>query len=441
MGDTEHCISPPVPVMRGAQLRTHLRWRVVAAVFLLGFITIVDRVCISSAKLSIAAELHIPDVQFGWVFGAFAVGYAIAMIPSGWLGDRIAPRAFLALNVCCWSLFTACTGLVTGLTALLVVRLLFGLAEAGVYPTASRALYNWMPVSERGSALGLLNAGSRLGAALGLAIASWIILSFTWRVCFLLLGAAGLTWAVCWYFWYHDDPAEQRGISAEELDYIRKPAERSSEQRQRPGAWKQQAFSVSGCLLLFQYFANNFSLFLVYSWMLPYLQQRFLVQPARAGIYSGLPMYCGVAATFGGGVLIDGLFRRGFRSWSRAIPAAGGFLLAALGVALAGLAASPGWFVFWIAIVVLGLDSTVSSSWTVCSDIGREHTATVSAAMNMAGSLGSFACAIVFPYAVHLTGRADAFFWIAAALNLAGLCCWLRLGARLAERRPLLQAS
>jgi MFS family permease len=101
---------------------TAVRWRVVAAVVLLAFITIVDRVCISSAKLNISADLRITDVQFGWVFGVFALGYAILMVPAGWLADRIGPHLFLAAIVCTWSLLTAGTGFVTGLASLLIVR-------------------------------------------------------------------------------------------------------------------------------------------------------------------------------------------------------------------------------------------------------------------------------------------------------------------------------
>jgi ACS family glucarate transporter-like MFS transporter len=143
-----------------------VRWQVVAGIFLLAFITIMDRVCISSAKLGIASDLGITDVQFGWVFGVFACGYATLMIPAGWWADRIGPRVFLTAIVCCWSILTAGTGFATTLIPLLSIRFLFGLAEAGAYPTASRALYSWMATSERGLALGLLNTGSRLGAAL-----------------------------------------------------------------------------------------------------------------------------------------------------------------------------------------------------------------------------------------------------------------------------------
>jgi ACS family glucarate transporter-like MFS transporter len=405
-----------------------MRWRVVAAVFVLAFITIAVRVCISSAKLPMAADLLITDVQFGWVFGVFAIGYCIAMIPAGWMGDRAGPRVFLAVIVCSWSLLTAGTGFVSGLTSLIILRLLFGIAEAGVYPTATRALYEWMAPSERASALGLLNAGSRLGAALGLALATDIILWIGWRACFWLLGAAALSWAAGWYVWYRDEPARKRGVSHEELEFIHSSKAMYPEPPKTGGSWPAIVFSTSGCLLLFQYFANNFSLFLVYSWLLPYLQQRFELQSGRAGIYAGLPIYCGVVATFAGGFTVDSLFRHGLGRWSRAIPAVAGFALASSGQALASLATSPGWFVFWFGVVVFGLDFTVGSSWALCSDLGREHTGAVSGAMNMLGAFGSFACSLAFPYALRSTNRPTAFFLLGITLEVVAIFCWLVLG-------------
>ncbi len=139
---------------------------VVACLCSLSFLTIVDRVCISAAKTPMAAELYLTDTTFGWVFGAFTVGYTLMMVPSGWLADRFGPRKMLASIVLLWSVLTAATGLVRGAAILLLVRFLFGLAEAGAFPGAARAISNWLPTQERGLALGLLNTGSRLGRLL-----------------------------------------------------------------------------------------------------------------------------------------------------------------------------------------------------------------------------------------------------------------------------------
>jgi ACS family glucarate transporter-like MFS transporter len=70
---------------------------VLAALFVLSLILYIDRAAISTAKGPIATELALSDRQMGAAFSAFALGYAAAQIPSGWLADRIGPRRALAI--------------------------------------------------------------------------------------------------------------------------------------------------------------------------------------------------------------------------------------------------------------------------------------------------------------------------------------------------------
>ncbi len=131
--------------MRHAVAHSHVRWQVMAALSSLSFLTIVDRVCISASKNDMSRELGLSDVTFGWVFGVFALGCAVFQIPSGRLVDRYGPPMLLAAIVLLWSFLTVATGLAYGGVALIAIRVLFGLAEAGAYPAAGRARYNWLP--------------------------------------------------------------------------------------------------------------------------------------------------------------------------------------------------------------------------------------------------------------------------------------------------------
>src|SRR4051812_23336756 len=116
------------------QLRRPTSSGVILAVVIVSFLTILARATISGAKTEMANDLHINDVEFGLVFGAFALGYAVFMLPCGLLADRWGPRKSLALSVFFWALFTLLTGVVSGISILVTIRFLFGLAEAGVYP-------------------------------------------------------------------------------------------------------------------------------------------------------------------------------------------------------------------------------------------------------------------------------------------------------------------
>ncbi len=373
-----------------------VRWQVLGALFLLSFITIVDRVCISAAKPEMASALKISDMTFGVVFGAFALGYAVFMIPSGWSASRsneFLPRRFLTSIVLAWSGFTILTGLASATAMLIAIRFLFGAAEAGAFPTAARAIYDWLPRGERGVALGILNSGSRLGAAAGLALMSVSTATLGWRASFQVLGCLGCAWAAWWLWWYRDDPEQKPGISRGEVNWIRE-----ADSLCRPGgplAAARSLFSTSTAFLTLQYFGSNFTFFLCFSWLLPYLRSHFQLGSREAGIYASLPLYCGALATWTGGLAVDAIFRRGHWNLSRRLPAMLGFVLASIGLCVAVKVSSLPAFLVCFSIATFGVDFTLSPSWSAAADLGGARTGTLSSAMNMVGSAGSFASSVI----------------------------------------------
>src|SRR5215831_18368896 len=113
------------------------RYRVVLLLFGLTALTYIDRICISLVGVRIKADLGLTNEQFGWVLASFALAYALFEIPSGALGDRFGPRIVFIRIVLLWSVFTALTGLATGLLSLIIIRFLFGIGESGTYPNIS----------------------------------------------------------------------------------------------------------------------------------------------------------------------------------------------------------------------------------------------------------------------------------------------------------------
>jgi ACS family glucarate transporter-like MFS transporter len=391
---------------------------VVGGIFLLSFITIVDRVTISVSKSAMSRELGLSNIDFGAVFGAFALGYAVLMVPSGWFADRLGPRRFLAIIVAMWSCFTLGTGLVRTLAPLVAVRFAFGMAEAGAYPTATRAIYDWFPMRERGLALGLLNTGSRLGAAFGLAIMSLTVVHLGWRVSYYLLAGVGVLWAAVWFIWFRDHPSPTHSVPAARSD-------RQSGLGPAQGIWRAFLTSRNFYLILCQYFASNFTFFICFSWLLPYIQDRYRLSAAEAGFYASIPLYCGALATWLGGYLVDAIFKMGYWKISRVLPAALGFGLSAVCLLIAGSLNTVQSFIVCFGLATLGVDLSLSSSWTTCSDVGREFTGTLSGCMNMMGSLGSFCSSLAFPYLLKVTGKPQAYFLTAAALNVVAILCWI----------------
>lgn len=405
---------------------SHVRWQVVAALFSLSFLTIVDRVCISAAKNDMSRDLRLSDVTFGWVFGVFALGYAVFQIPSGRLVDRYGPRTLLAAIVLLWSLLTGATGLVYGSVVLIAIRFLFGLAEAGAYPAAGLASYNWLPTRERGVAQGIIFAGSRLGAAFGLAVMSLAVVRLGWRQSFGLLGVVGIAWAVCWFLWFRDYAAQKRGVSQAELAHIGSGRPVGEDLRE-PVKWRALLLARGVPSLLVQYFASNFTFFLCFSWLLPYLRSQYGLTAGEAGAYASIPLYFGAFANWISGMAVDSLYKRGYPRWSRLGPAIAGFALATISLIAAASMPSVRGAVFFFALATLGVDLTLSPSWTACMDIAGKHTGTLSGAMNMMGNIGSFASSVTFPYLLDLTSSPKTYFYVAALLNIAAIVCWLHV--------------
>src|SRR6476659_3796516 len=141
------------------------RYRVLFFLFSFLFITYLDRISIGLVGKRIISEFHLSNEQFGWVLSAFSLAYAIFEIPSGIMGDRKGQKIVLIRIVLWWSLFTALTGVATGLLSLIIIRFLFGMGEAGALPMTSGVISRWLPVTELSRGISVSLAGQIAGAA------------------------------------------------------------------------------------------------------------------------------------------------------------------------------------------------------------------------------------------------------------------------------------
>ena len=128
---------------------------VLAMLCLMYFITYVDRVNIGTAASEIQKELHLSNTQLGLVFSAFAYPYLLFQVIGGWVGDRFGARKTLFWCGLIWAASTIMTGFVTSLFTLFIARVALGFGEGATFPTATRAMQNWIPASQRGFAQGL----------------------------------------------------------------------------------------------------------------------------------------------------------------------------------------------------------------------------------------------------------------------------------------------
>ena len=403
------------------------RYLLVAAMFSLSVLLYVDRACISAAKTAVATDLNLSDKQMGWVLSAFAVGYALCQTPSGLLADRLGPRFVLTMVVSIWSLFTGLTAMAWNYVSMLIVRFLFGAGEAGAFPGMARTIYSWIPMKERGVVQGINFSGSRLGAAFAFPLVVYMVDRFGWKQTFVILMGVGFVWALGWFVFFRDDPAQVKGLSPEELDYIRanvQPTGAGEDEKPAPFTAGILFGSRNMWIAMAQYFCSNFTFFFCLTWLFPYVKETYQLGSVEAGFYASAPLIFGAVGNVFSGFLVDQIYRRGHWHLSRRIPAMTGFALAAIGL-LASLNMDTAFgAVAWLSLAIFGADMTLSPSWTFCIDIGRKNAGAVSGTMNMAGNVGSFVTGLAFPYLMAWTGGPKAFFFVGAGLNVVAIVLW-----------------
>lgn len=408
-----------------------VRYLLILGAFLVSVLMWVDRACISAAKDDIANDLGFDDTQMGWVMAAFSLGYALFQIPSGKLADRYGPRKVMTIVCIGWSAFTALTGVVRGLFPMIALRFLFGVGEAGGYPTLARAFYSWLPVGERGITNSISFSGGRLGAALAMPGVVWLIGAVGgWQQTFWLFGAAGIIFSIVWFALFRDTPEEHFAISQAEKDHIaatRRPATAGDEANEEVLLVGQMLRSPNLLMLMVQYVAHNFTFFFTVSWFFPYLKKSFDLTNEQTALYSAAPLLCGVLGNWLAGFTVDALYRAGKWQLSRRLPAIVGFILGANGMSLCINMTTPAMAVAAMCIAIFGSDMILSPSWSTCLDIGGKNAGTVSGAMNMVGNLGAFVTSLAFPYLHTWTGTHKPFFYLAAGLNVVAIFMWLSI--------------
>lgn len=228
-----------------------LRWWIIGLVFLAAVLNYVDRQTLSALAPTIQADLQMDDRDYANVVNMFLLAYTIAYVLSGKLVDKMGTRAGTAVFVVWWSLANMATAWVQGMRSLGTCRFLLGLGEAGIWPSASKAVSEWFPARQRALAIGFYTMGATLGATLtphlviplakydyaaGLPSVADLFGDGTgWRVAFLVPGLAGLVWLLPWLVLYRK-PRESAFVTPAELVLIEE-GEGTGGEEGKPWSW------------------------------------------------------------------------------------------------------------------------------------------------------------------------------------------------------------
>lgn len=284
-------------------------WSVVAILIATAVLSFTDRQVLSLLVDPIRGDLAISDAQMSLLLGiAFALIYGTAGIPLGLLADRVSRRNLIACGVAVWSLGTIACGLSHSFTELFASRIVVGLGEGVLAPSAISLIGDYFPPQRRGTAVALFLSGIAMGSGVAILIGGavlhvieshsttggWLSIYAPWRMVLILVGGPGLLWSLVIFIIREPARRVERTATPMSAAVGSTPTEASLTQ----GAVSWRRVAPLYLMLAAASFVDN----AVGAWAPTLLIRDFGKDPAQIGLQLGTLLTLG----FGSGVLIGG---------------------------------------------------------------------------------------------------------------------------------------
>ena len=396
-----------------------------AMLVLAGVVNYIDRATLAVANPLIREELGLSIPQMGYLLSAFLWAYAFSQLPTGAMVDKLGPRRLLSAGLTLWSLAQLLGGFVNSFGQFFGARLLLGVGEAPQFPTGARVVRDWFNPRDRGLATGVFNSASTLGTAIALPLLTWLMLSFGWRMTFIIMGIAGLLVAALWFSLYRDPGAV--GLTAEEQAY--------RTDGDPPGQRTVVTFAEWKALFRFRttwgmitgYFGCIYLTWIYTAWLPGYLEIERHMSVKATGIAAAIPFACGVVGGVSGGYLADILVRRGVSPVnSRKYPAAIALLGTSACTVAAAYVTSNTLAVAFISASLFLVYVTSTCAWALSSVAAPTNcTASIGAMQNFGGYLGGALAPTVTGLIVAGTGSFVMALVVGAVIGVASAMSYL----------------
>ncbi len=389
------------------------RYKLLLMIWIIQLVNYMDRVNISIAAPTMMKDLAINPASFGFVLGAFTLGYACMQMPGGFLADRFGAKRLLIATPIIWSIFTGLTGFVTTLSTLIVVRICFGLAEGASNASYYKVVGDNFTANERAGANAVWLTALALGPALIAPIASYLLQVSGWQHLFFWFTLPGLVVALLVYLTIPD----QRKLAI---------VQDAPDGGHRIG-WRTLMARPSSWLLFLGYLLFNVGFWGYLGWMPSYLSMERHLDVKALGYAASIPYIAG----FFGLVVFGWLGNRVLFKY-RAQMVAVGYLLAALAL----------YYTFSASTVVLSLVGLSFAAlflyggfapWAslVLDCAPLQARAAFAGFISTGGQIGGIFAPIIVGYIVHATHSfTGGFIAMMLALCLAA-GCFLLLGQQL----------
>ncbi len=283
----------------------YFRWRIAALIGCAITISYFDRQTLPLAVTAIGHDIPISNTRFSDLQAAFLIAYAVMYALGGKLLDVLGTRSGYLIIMLWWSLASASHGLASSFAMLMASRFLLGMGEGGAFPAATKAIAEWFPVRERSLAMGIMNAGSAVGAVAAPPFIAVVLSVTNWRWVFYLSGLSGLIWLIWWWKDYWTPSAHPRlnAIQKQGFENLLRTASSGGENPDIAIPWIKLFSFVEVWGLILAKFISDAAWYFYIFWLPKYLYDARGFDVKQVGYFAWIPY-----AFAGVGCLVAGWF-------------------------------------------------------------------------------------------------------------------------------------
>jgi MFS family permease len=373
------------------------------------FINYIDRSNLSIAAPMLQGELSLSDEQLGSLLSAFFWTYALVQLfgIAGWLTDRFPVGWVFAIGFFIWSAATALTGAVTGFGAIFAMRLIVGAGESVAYPCYSKILAGEFPQHHRGVANALIDAGSKLGPALGTFLGGMLLVPLGWRWFFIGLGVGSFVWLIPWFMYMPRDRAAEAVAEHQGPHLVELLSKRS--------AW--------GTFIA--HFCANYYWFFLLTWLPTYLIRERHYSPSGMAAVNSTAFLLMAAATITAGWFSDRRIAHGVSPTIARKTMVGSGLIGSTIILPVAIVQNEMISVGLLLLACMAFGVYTSNSWAITQTLaGPLAAGRWTSVQNGVGNLSGIAAPYVTGVLVQKTGS---FYWpflVSAVIVLIGAFFW-----------------
>lgn len=244
-----------------------------AYLFAFAFVAYLQRQSFTVAAVQMMPELGFTQIELGGLLTAYLIVYMVFQLPGGVFGEWLGARTALVVASLLGFAAAVATPLaplvLTGaalFAALLMTRVVLGVAQAPLFPISLGVIEAWFPVGQWAFPNGLQAAAMQLGSAATAPLIAGLMVTFGWKHALLWTSFPALIVVILWAWYGRNTPEEHPSVSAAELAEVQSNTRKAAAHGVNWHDVLQVLRNRDVLLLAISYTAMNYVFYLLTSW-------------------------------------------------------------------------------------------------------------------------------------------------------------------------------